>query len=58
MLGEDSKGEINGKRVMSLFTARFAARELLKEWKGMNGAELDEFIDSDEFNKIFKEFDY
>ena len=58
VLGNDAEGEMNGKRVLNEFNAKWAAREILTEWKGLAGGELDTFINSDKFNKIFKEFDY
>ena len=47
VLGEDAQGEINAKRVLTLFNARFCARELLREWRGLSGEALDAVVDSD-----------
>ena len=58
MLGNDASDEINGKRVLTEFNSKWAARDILREWKGLNGEDLDNFIDSDNYSKIFKEFDY
>ena len=46
-LGEDSQGNVNGKRVLTPWTAKYAAIEILSEWKGMKSADLDEFVESD-----------
>ena len=35
VLGVDSKGEPNGKRILTDFTARLVARDVLKKWKGL-----------------------
>ena len=58
VLGNDSNDDINGKRVLTDFNGKWAARDILREWKGLNGEDLDNFIESDNFKKIFKEFDY
>ena len=58
MLGEDKEGNANGKRVLTNYNAKWAARDILREWKGLSGADLDNYIDSEQFDKIFKEFDY
>ena len=58
VLGEDQAGSVNAKRVLTAFTAKFCARELLKEWRGLSGEALDAVVDSDQFDKTFKEFDY
>jgi len=43
---------------LTLFNAKWAAREIISNWKGVKGADLDNFIDSSKFTDIFKEFDY
>ena len=58
LLGEGADAEINGKRVLTPYNSKWAARDILKEWKGLKGEELDNFIESDKYNTIFKEFDY
>ena len=57
-LGQDGQESLNGKRVLTLWNSKWAAREILNGWKGMHGQELDDFIDSSNFENIFKEFDY
>ena len=57
-LGESSDGELNGHRVLTEFNAKWAARDILKAWKSLKGQDLDDFIDSEQFHKIFKQFDY
>ena len=34
------------------------AKDILREWQGTNKKDLDAFVESEEFDKIFKEFDY
>ena len=43
---------------MTNYNAKWAARDILREWKGLSGADLDNYIDSEKFDKIFKEFDF
>ena len=57
-LGESSDGMLNGKRVLTEYNAKWAARDIIKSWKGVKGQELDDFIDSDKFHSLFKQFDY
>ena len=57
-LGADSEGDVNGKRVLTPWTAKYAAKDILKEWKGMSHEDATEFVESEDFQKIFKEFDY
>ena len=58
VLGEDADGQINAKRVLTLFNARFCAKEILRQWRGLSGEALDAVVESDQFEKTFKEFDY
>ena len=41
-----------------MYNAKWAAREIITEWKGVSGSDLDTFIDSAKFAEIFKEYDY
>ena len=36
-LGESSDGALNGKRVLTEFNAKWAARQIVREWKGVKG---------------------
>ena len=57
-LGADDAGEVNGKRVLTPWTAKYVAKDILKEWKGITGDEANTFVESDKFKALFKEFDY
>ena len=57
-LGTDSTGAVNGKRVFTPWTAKYLAKDILREWKGLKGEELEDYVEGETFKKIFKEFDY
>ena len=57
-LAKDSSDEVNGKRVLTPWTAKYAAKDILREWKGLKGDELNDYVESEQYGKIFKEFDY
>ena len=57
-LGADAEGQANGKRVLTEFNASFAARKILKDWKGLSSNDALNFVEGEEFHKIFKTFDY
>ena len=57
-LGADEAGDVNGKRVLTPWTAKYVAKDILSEWKGVSGEEANSFVESDKFKKLFKEFDY
>jgi len=46
VLGTDSAGDANGKRVLTKWTAELAAREVAGKWKGLKGEDLDKFIEA------------
>ena len=52
-LGLDAQGEPNGRRALTKFNARNAAREIISDWKGLSGTALDEYLD-DRFEKQWK----
>ena len=56
MLGVDAKGEPNGKRILTDFTARLVARNVLKKWKGLKGDQLEKYIDKN-FDKSWHIYD-
>ena len=57
-LGADGDGDANGKRVLTEFNAKFAARKILKDWKGLSSNEALDFVEGDKFHGIFAPFDY
>ena len=57
-LGKDANGEVNGKRIFTPWTVKYVAKDILREWKGLKGEELEDFVEGDTFKKIFNEFDY
>ena len=57
-LGADSEGDANGKRVITEFNAKFAARKILADWKGLSSNEALDFVEGDKFHSIFAPFDY
>ena len=34
------------------------AKDILREWKGITGPEAEAYLESDQFKKIFNDFDY
>ena len=36
-LGTDANGDPNAKRVLTMFNAKWAAREIVRDWKGVTG---------------------
>ena len=54
--GKDASGDANGQGVLDKHTAKFAAREVVAKWKGLSGADLDAFVDSN-FEKAWHNFD-
>ena len=46
-LAKDEKDEVNGKRVLTPWTAKYAAKDILREWKGLKGDELDNYVESE-----------
>ena len=46
-LAKDSTDEMNGKRVLTPWTAKYAAKDILKEWKGVKGDEATEFVEGE-----------
>ena len=58
VLGTDGSDQANGKRVLTLFNARFAAKEIAAQWLGLSGDQLEQFVNTEQFEKTFKEFDY
>ena len=57
-LGADAEGDANGKRVITEFNAKFAARRILQDWKGLSSNEALDFVDGEKFHGIFSTFDY
>ena len=57
-LGLDGEGEFAGKRAFNKWTASLAAKDILREWKGVTGEEAEAYIESDNYKKIFNDFDY
>ena len=55
-MGLDRKGEPNGKRILTDFTARLVARDVLKKWKGLKGEKLENYIDKN-FDKSWHIYD-
>ena len=55
-LGLDAAGEANGRRALTKFNAMMAAREIVSDWKGLHGAELDAYLD-DKFDSAWHQFD-
>ena len=55
-LGVDAAGETNGKRALTKFNARNAAREIIGTWKNIKGDELETFLD-DKFNAAWHNID-
>ena len=51
----EATGEDRG---LNLWNAKYAAKEILREWKGMSSEDLQDYVESEKFGKIFKEFDY
>ena len=48
--GTDKDGNPNGKRVLDSWTAQWAAKDILREWKGMKderAADADNYVQSD-----------